>query len=402
SLSHSYSTFSNIYRELGAFQLAQIYLDSSFLYVQKEGVGKKLEYLELEQGFIYSQTDRYKEAIPLIEKHIPYFEKNLPAYRVLIYNYLGDAYLKDGNATKAEGCFHKALDVAERYHSHINFAILQHEKLSTLYFNQQNYVEAYEQLKKTQQLDRLLFDSRSENNRPLLEIQDEFHKEMENKRQYLKEQRLAQLEYENEVTFLQNTIISVLFGSSLIFGFLYFKYIRNKHRIEKIIIKNERELEIQKSKVLKKQQDLEIQKNRELLALKNKELATSALKLIEKDEFLLELKNRIVDKKEKVSLQEIKHLIKTATVNNTDNWTEFEARFIAVNVGFYDRLRARFPKLTQGDRKLCALIKLKFTSKEIARLMGLSVESVHTTRYRLRKKLGLKTGTDLTDFMDKI
>lgn len=30
-----------------------------------------------------------------------------------------------------------------------------------------------------------------------------------------------------------------------------------------------------------------------------------------------------------------------------------------------------------------------------------AVESVHTTRYRLRKKLEIKTGADLTDFMDK-
>ena len=60
-----------------------------------------------------------------------------------------------------------------------------------------------------------------------------------------------------------------------------------------------------------------------------------------------------------------------------------------------------FPKLTRGDRKLCALLKLNLSSKEIARLMGISVESVHTTRYRLRKKLGLEKGDDLIDFMAK-
>lgn len=402
SLSFSYSTISNCYRELGEIELAQLYIDTSFLYLQKEGVGKKLVYLELEQGFIYSQTEKYKEGIRLIEKHLPWFEKNAPAYRVLIFNYLGDAYLKDGNISKAERCFLTALATSKEYHSHINFAVLLHEKLATLYANQQQHEKAYEQLRKNHELERLFFDSRSENNRPLLEIQDAFREEMENKAQYLKEQRLAQLEHENEVSFLQNTIISVLLVSLLIFGILYFNYIRNKHKVEKQIIENKRELEIQKNKVLKKEQALEIQKNKELLSLKNKELATSALKLIEKEEFIQELKNRITSKKESVSLQEIKHLIKTATINNTNNWEEFEARFVAVNVGFYDRLKARFPKLTQGDRKLCALVKLKFTSKETARLLGLSVESVHTTRYRLRKKLGLVSGEDLTDFMDTI
>lgn len=402
SISHLYSSISNVYRELEEFELAQQYLDSSFLYLNKEGVGKKLEYLELEQGFIYSQIGKPKEAIQLIEKHLSWFEINAPSYKVLIYNYLGDAYLKDSNATKGKLCFQKALTISESYHSHINFAILLHEKLAKFYNSQQQYPEAYEQLKKAHELGQLFFDSRSENNRPLLEIPDEFRKEMEKKEQYLKEQRLKQLEHENEVTFLQNTIISVLFIALIIFGILYFIHIKNKHRVEKQIIENKRELEIQKNKVLKKEQALEIQKNKELLSLKNKELATSALKLIEKDELLLELENRITNKKENVSLHEIKHLIKTATNNHTNNWEEFEARFIAVNVGFYERLKVRFPKLTQGDRRLCALVKLKFTSKETARLLGLSVESVHTTRYRLRKKLGLMKGENLEDFIDSI
>ena len=114
-----------------------------------------------------------------------------------------------------------------------------------------------------------------------------------------------------------------------------------------------------------------------------------------------ELKERIEDKGQKVSLQEVKKIIKKITINNTGNWEEFEAKFVDVNKGFYENLHMHFPKLTRGDRKLCALLKLNLSSKEIARLMGISVESVHTTRYRLRKKLGLEKGDDLTDFMAK-
>ena len=90
------------------------------------------------------------------------------------------------------------------------------------------------------------------------------------------------------------------------------------------------------------------------------------------------------------------------SAGNDQNWEEFEARFISVNKGFYERLKAKYPKLTQGDLKLCALIKLNFSSKDMARLMGISVESVHTTRYRLRKKLGLNREDNLTEFITSI
>lgn len=75
---------------------------------------------------------------------------------------------------------------------------------------------------------------------------------------------------------------------------------------------------------------------------------------------------------------------------------------MSVNAAFYQELHERFPDLTAGEQKLCALIKLNFSSKDIARLMGISVGSAHTTRYRLRKKLGLARDENLTEFISSL
>ncbi|MEM6700327.1 MAG: sigma factor-like helix-turn-helix DNA-binding protein, partial [Bacteroidota bacterium] len=85
--------------------------------------------------------------------------------------------------------------------------------------------------------------------------------------------------------------------------------------------------------------------------------------------------------------------------DNASNWKVFEARFVDVNKDFYKRLKKQFPNLTQNDQKLCALVKLDFSSKDIASLLGISVESVHTTRYRLRKKLKLSRDINLKEFI---
>ena len=71
------------------------------------------------------------------------------------------------------------------------------------------------------------------------------------------------------------------------------------------------------------------------------------------------------------------------------NWKEFEARFVEINSIFHKVLTDQFPNLTANELKLCALIKLNFSGKEMANLLGIGLESIHTLRYRLRKKMGL-------------
>ncbi len=73
--------------------------------------------------------------------------------------------------------------------------------------------------------------------------------------------------------------------------------------------------------------------------------------------------------------------------------------FEKVNSSFFQRLKNQFPDLTQSDLKLCALISLNLSMKEMAELMGISPESVKMARHRLRKKLNLVTEENLTEFL---
>ena len=385
TLTRRYMAIFETYLELGELQLAQTYLDSCFMYQNdRVSASPKLTFLKLQQAFVYTETGRSKEAIPMIESIIPWIEERLPSYMVLVYSFLGDAYRKEGMDAQGVLYYQKALGLSKQLHSHLDFSVLVREKLADLYVDQNQYQKGYEELKNVLLLDRLFFGSRSEYNRPLLEIQDEFRSAMEAKDRLLKEKRIAELEHENRVRFLRSINISILAVSILLLGILFFYYLRNKHQVEKKLIK------------------LEIQANKELLDIKNRELAVNTLKLIDKDRFLQELNAKVAAKKENINYQEINHLIHTATIGNTDTWKAFEAQFVAVNNGFFETLNERFPNLTQGEKRLCALIKLKLTSKEIASLMRISVESVHKSRYRLRKKLKIEKGGDLSGFMSKI
>jgi DNA-binding CsgD family transcriptional regulator len=73
--------------------------------------------------------------------------------------------------------------------------------------------------------------------------------------------------------------------------------------------------------------------------------------------------------------------------------------FEKVHHSFFDNLKKKFPDLSQSDLKLCALISLNLSSKDMAELMGISPESVKMARHRLRKKLDLATEENLADFV---
>jgi len=386
-LSDNYYAFAATFRELNEPGNAQRYLDSTLIYFDPTSTIINQAYLDFETAFSLAQQSEYREAIKRYQLTVPWFQKNNPGYLTLVFTYLGDAHYAIEDFSESETSYLKALNASSINNSHIDFSPLIYERLSKLYLHTGRHEEAYENLKQYSELDNQFFDSRSESSRPLLEIQDAFRQEMQARQERERQERIAQLENEEKVSFLKLTILVISIALILVAAFFYFKYVRARHHAEKQMIRKERELEVQKAN--------------EIVQLKNKELAASTLKLIARDEFIEGIKEKLERNNDVVSANDLKTIVRSikATTNNDQNWEEFEARFVAVNKDFYTMLKSKFPKLTQGDLKLCALIKLNFSSKDIARLMGISVESVHTTRYRLRKKIGLVNKENLVEFI---
>ncbi|PKO99452.1 MAG: inorganic phosphate transporter [Bacteroidetes bacterium HGW-Bacteroidetes-8] len=66
---------------------------------------------------------------------------------------------------------------------------------------------------------------------------------------------------------------------------------------------------------------------------------------------------------------------------------------------FSNRLIQKFPNLTVQDRRLMMLLRIGFSSKEIAPILNISVKSVEISRHRLRKKLNLSQDENLVEFV---
>lgn len=83
------------------------------------------------------------------------------------------------------------------------------------------------------------------------------------------------------------------------------------------------------------------------------------------------------------------------------NWDEFQMYFAKVHPDFYHRRDETHSDLTPKERRLCALISLGLSTKEIAALTFREVRSVETSRNRLRKKLEISSDVNLEDYLLK-
>jgi ligand-binding sensor domain-containing protein/DNA-binding CsgD family transcriptional regulator len=159
---------------------------------------------------------------------------------------------------------------------------------------------------------------------------------------------------------------------------------------------SEKQLELQRLKDEKVQSEL---------SHLNNLLAASTMNLVVKNEFMENIKEELKEVNLKAEISErrqalekiVKEIDKTLKLQ--EDWQQFEYHFDRVHGDFLTRLTTEFTDLTPGEQKLCAFLRLKMDTKEIANLMAISLRGVEVARYRLRKKFNLETHQNLSKFI---
>ncbi len=214
----------------------------------------------------------------------------------------------------------------------------------------------------------------------------------------------------------KSNLAYVFYGSFglILFGFISFLQDR-KYRAEKMLLHQskeealkEKDMELsQLSETSQKQiEDLKNQKLKAEIHHKNNQLASVTMHLINKNEFVQEVRKRIdhMLQERSASTEELRKIIKTIDRNMTedDSWDQFSYHFDQVHGDFLKKLSNDVDKLTPQETKLAAYLRMNMSSKEIANLMNISVRGVELARYRLRKKLGLDRDQNLNDYLMQV
>jgi phosphate/sulfate permease/DNA-binding CsgD family transcriptional regulator len=141
---------------------------------------------------------------------------------------------------------------------------------------------------------------------------------------------------------------------------------------------------------------------------KRKELVNYALNIADQRQFLEQTCTALEESCRENDLQQknnqVREVIRTIKqkMSFTDEIEQIYQQAEHVNDEFPSRLSSLSPQLSAQEKKLALLLRVGFSSKEIAPLLNISTKSVEIARYRLRKKLDLKKETNLTDFIKTI
>ena len=90
---------------------------------------------------------------------------------------------------------------------------------------------------------------------------------------------------------------------------------------------------------------------------------------------------------------ELQHILKSNIAKS--DLLQFFSNFEKIYPNFSQSLQKTIPNITANELKLCALIRLNLSSKDISQLLNITAESVNKARYRLRKKMELGANEDL-------
>jgi tetratricopeptide (TPR) repeat protein/DNA-binding CsgD family transcriptional regulator len=222
-----------------------------------------------------------------------------------------------------------------------------------------------------------------------------------------KEKELELLKAEKSLSEFRNRLIYTALGAVFIIGLLIIYIQRNRIRREKEIARKNDELHHAQQSLIEAElsnKQLAEKQLQQDLEFRHKELLTYTLNLVQKNNLMENLREGIqellatTDKDSKIQLTKLIKVIDYSLESEKD-WDEFRMYFEKVNSSFFQKLKHQFPDLSQSDLKLCALISLNLSMKEMAELMGISPESVKMARHRLRKKLNLVTEENLTEFI---
>ena len=141
--------------------------------------------------------------------------------------------------------------------------------------------------------------------------------------------------------------------------------------------------------------------------LREQSMASNLLDIEQSNAFLIDLLKRMQQlnlKSHSVSVRsEINGIIELIRDQlNNDTWVHFERFFLLSNNRFIKFLGAKHPDLTSTERRLCMLLHMNLSTKEISDITMQSCRALEMARHRLRSKFGLSRDENIQTYFSKL
>ncbi len=372
---------------------AYYYYTQALRYRKVLGNKKDIAELILNTGIIKMKKGDYLPAEQAFLHAIQTFEA-FQDYKHLSETYLNLAslYMKLNKFSRAYKMLKKGMSFAKKS----SYKMKEKEAyalLSDYYAQQGDYKKAWEYQKRYTTLNDSIFNLQMAEK--IVNVQNKYEIEK-------REKEIQLLRRDNEIKALkvkQKTIVSIVLLILLVLIILLLisvLLVLNRRKLKQ----KHMEMELEKSELVRAQL-------REKNEYQKKQLITHAMNMLQKNKLLMEMDKELsrfypkADESLRKHIRSFQRQIKR-NMNLEKDWETFKMYFEEVNKNFYTKLRKISGELTPGDMKLAALIKLNLNIKEAAAVLNISPDSLRKARYRLRKKLGLKYGDNLSYFLNNL
>lgn len=331
----------------------------------------------LTAGEPQSAIDYFQEALEMIkEEGHTHLEMGI-AYR------LGKAYRAIGDHNNARESQRRSLEIAIHRQSldHQSKALLEIAALDSLSGDFQGFARNYI-------AGIALRDSlwSQENRSRIAELQILHETEQ-------LEAQVGQLLHKQKTHKQMGFLVSA--GSALVL-LLLILFLMNLRKRQKLV---QQQLQIQKMH----QQKIECE-----LEANRRELTGKVLSLAKSEQLISRLKKElrgILDHRDggdhQHDLRAALRMLK-AKDSGLNLWKEFESRFDELNEGFITNLTDKYPNLSTTEIRLCALLRLQLSTKEIAELLQRSTRTIEHTRNSIRKKMDLQPSDNLVKHLIRL
>ena len=390
----SLNNIGDVYRLMG-------YVDKALSYYQQSISLNEINNDIFLKAITYENIGQIHSEKGNIDLAFKYYGTSLDAYKSIddvvglteLYILTGDEYL---NALEIEGAYNSYLSAYKLSIEHNKWQQIKQSALglSKVFELKDDYEKSLEYLRTYARYNDTIIKKQMSDE--LYDLQSHFLRNISEKEIQIKDTHIELLQSEKKInTFRQNSLI---FGVIILIILSIITFIRSRNRVkkEKLINLKDRQLHETQQELLR----LELES-------KTSDLMTFALHLVQKNEVLNQLKTDLnslsadQDNELNRKLKELSiHVQQSLQIHKEIE--EFQHKVDVTYNDFFDKLKSRFPSLTKNEKRLCALLRLNLSTKEIASLNNISIKAVEMSRYRLRKKCHLNNQESLHEYMQNL
>jgi tetratricopeptide (TPR) repeat protein len=135
------------------------------------------------------------------------------------------------------------------------------------------------------------------------------------------------------------------------------------------------------------------------IASAKEQLQMFTANIVEKTNLIEKLESQVKGREANHEQQAIISELARLTILTEDDWNKFRNLFEKIYPGFFMKLKDSFPDITSAEQRMAALTRLRLTTRQIASMLGISVDSVHKSRQRLRQRLNLGADASLEEVL---